>query len=139
MSHSAVLQSSYLGMSAPGLPNFLQIQGPNQWLGHNSLVLLMEAQCRYFTELISKVRRGHLAPISSSAGSDDVPVLTSHHGLMLRQAESVGASTVEVDEAAHHAFAQEMRARLADSVWQAGKPSTCYCRTRAEPWDYGES
>mgnify|MGYP002789232702 CR=1 FL=1 len=50
-----VLQSAYLGLSAPGLPNFLQVQGTNQGLGHNSVVLMMEAECHYFTQLVTRV------------------------------------------------------------------------------------
>ena len=35
---------AYLGMSAPGFPNFFMLYGPNTNLGHNSIVYMLESQ-----------------------------------------------------------------------------------------------
>lgn len=36
--------TAYLGISAPGFPNFFTLLGPNTGLGHNSVVVMIEAQ-----------------------------------------------------------------------------------------------
>lgn len=38
---------AYLGMFVPGFPNLSLLLGPNTGLGHNSVVLMIEAQVRY--------------------------------------------------------------------------------------------
>lgn len=47
--------AAYLGMTVPSLPNFAMLYGPNTNLGHNSIILMIEAQSLYITTLISKV------------------------------------------------------------------------------------
>jgi cation diffusion facilitator CzcD-associated flavoprotein CzcO len=39
--------SAYLGITVVGFPNFFILLGPNTGLGHNSVVLMIEAQVRY--------------------------------------------------------------------------------------------
>ncbi|KAH6625729.1 flavin-binding monooxygenase-like protein [Boeremia exigua] len=50
------------GTSIPGLPNLALFYGPNTNLGHNSIILMIEAQSRYINGLVSAVldarRRG---------------------------------------------------------------------------------
>ncbi|KAL5316140.1 hypothetical protein ACEPPN_017018 [Leptodophora sp. 'Broadleaf-Isolate-01'] len=48
--------SAYLGMTVPTLPNFSMLYGPNTNLGHNSIILMIEAQSLYINTLISKVK-----------------------------------------------------------------------------------
>ncbi|TKX23035.1 FAD-binding monooxygenase-like protein 4 [Elsinoe australis] len=43
------------GVLAPSLPNFGMLYGPNSNLGHNSIILMIEAQSRYINALISRV------------------------------------------------------------------------------------
>lgn len=43
-------------IAAPGFPNFFILLGPNSGLGHNSVVLMIEAQVNYILKLI---RRAH--------------------------------------------------------------------------------
>ncbi|GII62710.1 flavin-binding monooxygenase [Sphaerisporangium krabiense] len=38
---------AYLGMAVPGFPNLFLLYGPNTNLGHNSIILMIEAQVRY--------------------------------------------------------------------------------------------
>ncbi|KAL5351639.1 hypothetical protein ACLOAV_003499 [Pseudogymnoascus australis] len=44
---------AYLGIAVEGLPNFGMLYGPNTNLGHNSIILMIEAQSRYINTLIS--------------------------------------------------------------------------------------
>jgi cation diffusion facilitator CzcD-associated flavoprotein CzcO len=46
---------AYLGMTVPGFPNFAVAYGPNTNLGHNSIILMIEAQSQYINRLISAV------------------------------------------------------------------------------------
>jgi hypothetical protein len=41
-----------------GLPNFAMLYGPNGNLGHNSIILMTEAQSRYISTLVREVVRG---------------------------------------------------------------------------------
>ncbi|TPX08494.1 uncharacterized protein E0L32_009981 [Thyridium curvatum] len=43
------------GMLAESLPNFAMLYGPNTNLGHNSIILMIEAQSRYISELVKEV------------------------------------------------------------------------------------
>ncbi|KAG9234740.1 cyclohexanone monooxygenase [Amylocarpus encephaloides] len=48
--------SAYLGLTVPSLPNFAMLYGPNTNLGHNSIILMIEAQALYINELIKRVK-----------------------------------------------------------------------------------
>lgn len=41
---------AYLGMSCAGFPNFFMLYGPNTNLGHNSIILMIEAQAKYIVQ-----------------------------------------------------------------------------------------
>ncbi|EPE24814.1 FAD/NAD(P)-binding protein [Glarea lozoyensis ATCC 20868] len=60
--------SAYLGMTIPSLPNFSMLYGPNTNLGHNSIILMIEAQAMYINALITKIKTardsGHTLNIS---------------------------------------------------------------------------
>ena len=43
-------------VAAPGFPNFFMLLGPNSGLGHNSVILMIEAQVKYVMQLISAMR-----------------------------------------------------------------------------------
>jgi hypothetical protein len=47
--------SALYGTTVPSLPNFGMFYGPNTNLGHNSIVLMIEAQSRYLSSLVSAV------------------------------------------------------------------------------------
>jgi len=52
--------SAYLGITVAGFPNFFLLLGPNTGLGHNSVVLMIEAQVRYVMSCLRMMRRrGH--------------------------------------------------------------------------------
>ena len=49
--------SAYLGITVAGFPNFFLLLGPNTGLGHNSVVLMIEAQVRYVMSCLRLMRR----------------------------------------------------------------------------------
>jgi|SRR5277367_3386708 len=49
--------SAYLGVTVSGFPNFFLLLGPNTGLGHNSIVLMIEAQVRYVMSCLALMKR----------------------------------------------------------------------------------
>ncbi|HEY4440301.1 MAG TPA: NAD(P)/FAD-dependent oxidoreductase [Candidatus Elarobacter sp.] len=49
--------AAYLGTSVAGFPNLFMIVGPNTGLGHNSMVVMMEAQYAYVVDALRRMRR----------------------------------------------------------------------------------
>ena len=49
--------SAYLGVTVTGFPNFFMLLGPNTGLGHNSVVLMIEAQVRYAMKCLKLMER----------------------------------------------------------------------------------
>src|ERR1700757_2538754 len=48
--------TAYLGITVTGFPNFFILLGPNTGLGHNSVVLMIEAQGRYVMSCLRLMR-----------------------------------------------------------------------------------
>ena len=48
--------SAFYGISVAGFPNFFQLLGPNTAIGHNSAVLMAEAQVRHVMRLLELLR-----------------------------------------------------------------------------------
>ena len=46
---------AYLGIGVHGFPNLFFMYGPNTNLGHNSIVLMIESQCRYLLSLFQQM------------------------------------------------------------------------------------
>jgi cation diffusion facilitator CzcD-associated flavoprotein CzcO len=49
--------SAYLGVTVAGFPNFFMLLGPNTGLGHNSVVLMIEAQVRHAMNCLKLMKR----------------------------------------------------------------------------------
>jgi cation diffusion facilitator CzcD-associated flavoprotein CzcO len=49
--------SAFLGITVTGFPNFFLLLGPNTGLGHNSVVLMIEAQVRYVLSCLRMMKR----------------------------------------------------------------------------------
>ena len=49
--------SAYLGVTVESFPNFFMLLGPNTGLGHNSVVLMIEAQVGYIMSCLRLMRR----------------------------------------------------------------------------------
>ncbi|MEM9018875.1 MAG: NAD(P)/FAD-dependent oxidoreductase, partial [Verrucomicrobiota bacterium] len=54
---------AYLGMTVAGFPNFFVLYGPNTNLGHNSIVIMLEAQARYIGRLLAKMKHKGLKTV----------------------------------------------------------------------------
>ncbi len=46
---------AYLGMTVPGFPNLFLLYGPNTNLGHNSIIVMIEAQLQYLRGAVGNV------------------------------------------------------------------------------------
>jgi cation diffusion facilitator CzcD-associated flavoprotein CzcO len=57
---------AHLGVAVAGFPNFFMLLGPNSGLGHNSVLLMVEAQIAYLRQALSYRRRHGLAAIEPS-------------------------------------------------------------------------
>ena len=51
---------AYLGTSVAGFPNYFSIVGPNTGLGHNSIVLMIEAQVRYIMSALRHMQKKNI-------------------------------------------------------------------------------
>jgi cation diffusion facilitator CzcD-associated flavoprotein CzcO len=60
---------AFIGMTVAQLPNFAMLYGPNTNLGHNSIILMIEAQSRYITTLIRPVLKSRASAVSSGGKS----------------------------------------------------------------------
>lgn len=61
--------SAYLGVTVSGFPNFFMLLGPNTGLGHNSVVLMIEAQVRYVINCLKLMRKRHISAMEVRAES----------------------------------------------------------------------
>jgi len=61
--------SAYLGVSVSGFPNFFILLGPNTGLGHNSVVLMIEAQVRYVIKCLRLMRERNIGAMEVRAES----------------------------------------------------------------------
>ncbi len=48
---------AFLGIATPGFPNFFMLLGPNTGLGHNSVLVMIEAQVQYIVSCLKLLRR----------------------------------------------------------------------------------
>jgi cation diffusion facilitator CzcD-associated flavoprotein CzcO len=46
---------AYLGISVPDFPNMFLVYGPNTNLGGNSIIFMMERQCRYIVQILRRI------------------------------------------------------------------------------------
>ena len=51
---------NYLGISVHGFPNMFMMYGPNTNLGHNSIIIMSEAQANYIAQCIQKMKDDQL-------------------------------------------------------------------------------
>jgi hypothetical protein len=49
--------NAFLGVTVSGFPNFFILLGPNTGLGHNSVILMIEAQVKYVIECLRLMQR----------------------------------------------------------------------------------
>ena len=54
---------SYYGIAVNGFPNFHMLLGPNAALGHNSVIIMIEAQVRYIMSCLDQMDANNLRAI----------------------------------------------------------------------------
>jgi hypothetical protein len=59
--------SAYLGTSVAGFPNLFLLVGPNTGLGHNSMVLMIEAQVGHLVQALDAMEEGGYAVLEPRA------------------------------------------------------------------------
>ncbi len=74
--------SALHGMAIAGFPNLFMLVGPNTGLGHNSIVLMIEAQVRYLLDLLSQLDANGLA-----AAEPTVAAQTGYNDRLQRKLE----------------------------------------------------
>lgn len=57
----------YRGVAVAGYPNYFTLVGPNSGLGHNSIVLMIEAQVGYVMQCLDWILSGRLDPVEVRA------------------------------------------------------------------------
>ncbi len=63
--------SAYLGTTVTGFPNMFVMAGPNTGLGHNSQIVMIEAQARHVVDCVRAVRRTGSRSIEVRAETQD--------------------------------------------------------------------
>ena len=58
---------AYCGVTVPDFPNMFILYGPNTNLGHNSIIVMLEAQYRYIVQCLERVVANDLAALEISA------------------------------------------------------------------------
>jgi len=61
--------TAYLGVTVSGFPNFFILLGPNTGLGHNSVVLMIEAQVGYVINCLKLMRERNISAMEVHAES----------------------------------------------------------------------
>jgi cation diffusion facilitator CzcD-associated flavoprotein CzcO len=80
---------AYLGVTVTGFPNFFMLYGPNTNLGHNSILVMIEAQVGYILDALGKMRARGLRCIDVRRDVLDA----YNRGLQRDLARSVWATT----------------------------------------------
>jgi cation diffusion facilitator CzcD-associated flavoprotein CzcO len=62
---------NYLGMTVDGFPNMFQMYGPNTNLGHNSIIIMSEAQANYITQCVAQIHSNKMKSFEVKKGVID--------------------------------------------------------------------
>jgi len=54
---------AFLGIAVAGFPNYFMLLGPHVGLGHNSVIIMIEAQVRYIVKLLTQMRRRRICAV----------------------------------------------------------------------------
>jgi cation diffusion facilitator CzcD-associated flavoprotein CzcO len=80
---------AYLGVTVSGFPNFFMLYGPNTNLGHNSILVMIEAQADYILDVLGKMQASGLKRIEVKR-----PVMDEYNRMLQQDlARSVWATT----------------------------------------------
>ena len=62
---------SHKTVAISGFPNFFMLLGPNSALGHNSVILMIEAQVNYIVKCLKKMRKNGWTSLNPKSVSQD--------------------------------------------------------------------
>ena len=62
---------AYLGVTVSGFPNFFMLYGPNTNLGHNSILVMIEAQVAYVMDALARMKARGIRRIDVKRGVMD--------------------------------------------------------------------
>jgi cation diffusion facilitator CzcD-associated flavoprotein CzcO len=118
--------SAYLGVTVSGFPNLFLLLGPNTGLGHNSVVLMIEAQVRYVMSCLALMKRGQRRVLEVRPETQKQFVADIHRRLAGTVWQSGGC----------HSWYQDQRTGENTALWP-GSVVAYVRRTRtASPADY---
>lgn len=118
--------SAYLGVTVAGFPNFFLLLGPNTGLGHNSVVLMIEAQVRYVMSCLKMMKRLKKRVLEVRRETQSTFVADVHRRLQNTVWQSGGC----------HSWYQDQRTGENTTLWP-GSVVAYVRRTRsASPADY---
>ncbi|MFT4567454.1 MAG: cation diffusion facilitator CzcD-associated flavoprotein CzcO [Saprospiraceae bacterium] len=81
---------AYLGMTVSNFPNFFMIYGPNTNLGHNSIIIMSEAQSSYIAQAIDTIQKQNLKSIEVTS-----EVMMSYHTEIQKRLKTMIWNTIE--------------------------------------------
>ena len=61
---------AYRGIGVPGFPNMFMLYGPNTNLGHNSIIVMLEAQARYLVRCMAHIVAANLRTLEVRADAN---------------------------------------------------------------------
>lgn len=79
---------AHLGINVAGFPNLFFMYGPNTNLGHNSIILMIESQCRYLLSLLTQmaaksIQAVEIRPEAQQAYNDELVERLAHSSWVL--------------------------------------------------------
>lgn len=81
---------NYLGMTMNQFPNLFMMYGPNTNLGHNSIILMSEAQANYIAQCVESLEKNNWKSISVKA-----EIIDEYHKNTQKRLEKMVWATVE--------------------------------------------
>ena len=73
--------TSHRSVAVAGFPNFFMLLGPNSGLGHNSVIIMIEAQVNYVTELVKRLAKRGLGFVDPKPDAQEAFTEEVHSGL----------------------------------------------------------
>jgi cation diffusion facilitator CzcD-associated flavoprotein CzcO len=118
--------SAYLGITVSGFPNLFLLLGPNTGLGHNSVVLMIEAQVRYVMSCLALMKRRKRRVLEVRAEIQKNFVAEVHRRLQGTVWQSGGC----------HSWYQDQRTGENTTLWPGSVVSYVRKTRSASPADY---
>src|SRR5579864_5774562 len=118
--------SAYLGITVNGFPNLFLLLGPNTGLGHNSVVLMIEAQVRYVMSCLALMKRNQKHVLEVRPETQKQFVTDIHRRLASTVWQSGGC----------HSWYQDQRTGENTALWHGSVVSYVRRTRSASPGDY---